>query len=82
MQTRTINRKLREEGHPVTLYRGEGYQYFEYDTLDRQDRAKRFETYSVMCPRLSDMPGEYWVMLGGRLAKAIETGEFSPNWHE
>ncbi|WNL50805.1 hypothetical protein RPALISO_218 [Ruegeria phage RpAliso] len=54
----------------LSLYRGEGYWYFEYD-----DGDQRFETRSVMVPYLSHMELSSWIAEGRELVKEMEEGD-------
>jgi hypothetical protein len=54
-----INKRIATEiNSKVTLFKGEGYHYFEYDDID----AGIFETKSVYVPYTKDLPLATWIM--------------------
>lgn len=67
MQLRTVNNVFRASKLPVELVKGKDYLYFVYDD------GKRYDTLSVMVPRLNDMPLERWVAEGKEFAAKMET---------
>lgn len=63
--TKTVTTKLRAEGFPVELVRGNGYLYFIFDN------GSRFETYSIYTPRFNDLTEEQWLEEGRDWAKIV-----------
>jgi hypothetical protein len=66
MTTATVTRKLRAEGLPVELVRGNGYHYFIYDD------GKHYETESIMIPRFRSWSVSRWVEEGQRFASDMK----------
>lgn len=52
---RTVNRAIAARHPHMELVRGEGYHYLQFDD------GQRFETHSIMCPRLCDCTVDSWV---------------------
>ena len=68
MKARSAPQIITKIGCPhLTLYRGDGYWYFEYD-----DGDKKFETRSVMVMYLNSMTVDQWVAIGLGFAHDME----------
>jgi len=52
----------------LSLYKGDGYWYFVYDKPENNI----FETYSVPCMYLNQMPVDMWISDGLEFVKSIE----------
>jgi hypothetical protein len=59
MHTRTVTNQLRARKLPLELVRGNGYMYFVYDT------GKKYNTKSIMVPRVGDLTLAEWIKEGG-----------------
>lgn len=60
----TVTARLAKAGHPeVTLWRGEGYHYFEFWDGDKLD------TETVMTMHFRDMSADRWVEAGIEFAQ-------------
>lgn len=68
MSTATVTRRLRAEGLPLELVRGNGYHYFVFDD------GTRFETRSIMEPRFRAVSLERWLADGREFAADVENG--------
>jgi hypothetical protein len=55
MKIADINRKLAKAGHPVNLYRGNGYLYFVWSD------GEEFIDESVPVCYYNQMPGQWWL---------------------
>jgi hypothetical protein len=62
MRLRTVNNIFSVSQLPVELVRGKGYLYFVFDD------GKRYDTLSVMVPRLNDLALAQWVNEGKQFA--------------
>jgi hypothetical protein len=62
VQLRTVNNVFRASKLPVELVKGKGYLYFVFDD------GKRYDTLSVMVPRLNDLTLDRWVAEGKEFA--------------
>lgn len=56
--TRQVLRAIGDDN--LKLYKGEGYWYFAYD----EPSKNKYDTRSVLCMRLNDMPVDRWVEAG------------------
>jgi len=56
----------------LNLYRGEGYWYFIYDSLDGADANGRYDSESVYTMRLNDMALDLWVDIGKNFVAKVE----------
>ena len=54
----TISKALKQQGYPVTLYKGKGYFYFEWDSLEADGR---YDTQSVMVNTMNQLTREQWM---------------------
>lgn len=72
MSTATVTRRLKAEGLPVELVRGEGYHYFIHD-----DGGAAYMTHSIMVPRFRDMSVDRWVEIGRQFAADMKAGTYS-----
>lgn len=70
MSTANVTRKLRAEGLPMELVRGEGYHYFTFDD------GEAYETVSIMVPHFRSLPYERWLTIGRQIAADIKAGTF------
>ena len=71
MSTATVTRKLRGEGLPVELVRGNGYHYFIFDD------GNLYESHSIMVPRFRSQPLERWLEIGRTFAEMVKAGTYS-----
>jgi hypothetical protein len=55
MRIADINRKVAKAGHPVTLYKGEGYLYLIWDD------GEYFFDQSIYCCHFSQMAPALWL---------------------
>jgi hypothetical protein len=67
VQLRTVNNVFSASGLPVELVRGSGYLYFVFDD------GKRYDTLSVMVPKLNRLPLAQWVAEGKQFAAQLES---------
>lgn len=65
MQLRTVNNVFSAAGLPVELVKGKDYLYLVFDD------GKRYDTRSVMVPRLNDLTLAQWVAEGKDFAAKI-----------
>lgn len=65
-QLRTLNNVFSVSALPVELVKGKDYFYFVYDS------GAKYETRSVMVPRLNDMPLKKWIEEGKEFAREME----------
>lgn len=65
MRLRTVNNVFSASKLPVELVKGSGYLYFVFDD------GKRFDTLSVMVPRLNDLSLAQWVDEGKEFAARL-----------
>lgn len=68
---RSISLALQKEGLPVTLYKGNGYLYFDFWVEASSDRPAVYETHSVYTCRLNDMPRGWWLKEGREFAARV-----------
>lgn len=62
MQLRTVNNVFSAAKLPLELVKGKDYLYFVFDD------GKRYDTLSVMVPRLNDLTLAQWVEEGKQFA--------------
>lgn len=65
MHLRTVNNKFSAAKIAVELVKGKDYLYFIFDD------GKRYNTRSVMTPRLNDLPLEFWIREGEDFAREM-----------
>jgi hypothetical protein len=70
MSTANVTRRLKAEGLPVEMVRGEGYHYFIFDEGDT------YESHSIMVPRFRSMPMERWLEIGRQFAADVKAGTY------
>jgi hypothetical protein len=72
MRISDINRRLEKAGHPVTLYKGDGYLYLVFDN------GKHWEDESIHVCYYNQMPGQWWLAealgFAARCAAKIKEG--------
>lgn len=56
----------------LRLYRGKGYWYFVYDTLDGADSNGLYDDEMVYVMRLNDMTLERWIETGTNFVNRME----------
>jgi hypothetical protein len=58
-----INRRIQVSDPLVTLHRGQGYHYYEFDNMSIKAPDDRlvYETASVMVPFLKQQPADVWI---------------------
>lgn len=66
MQLRTVNNAFSAAKLPLELVKGKDYFYFVYDD------GKKYDTLSVMVPRLNDIPLAQWVAEGREFCAKME----------
>lgn len=71
MSTANVTRRLKAEGLPVEMVRGEGYHYFIFDD------GNLYMSHSIMVPRYSDMAMERWLEIGRQFAADMKAGTYS-----
>lgn len=64
----TITKDLKAQGLPIALYKGDGYFYFEWDSIELDGR---FDTYSVMVNSINQLSREQWIMEAQTFAKRM-----------
>lgn len=72
MSTATVTKRLRAEGLPVELVRGNGYHYFVFDD------GERFQSHSIYIPRFRDVAVDRWLGWGREFAALVEAGTYDP----
>jgi hypothetical protein len=66
VQLRTVNNAFSAAKLPIELVRGKGYLYFVYDD------GEKYDTLSVMVPRLNDLALAQWIAEGKEFAAKME----------
>lgn len=69
MSTANVTRRLKAEGLPVELVRGEGYHYFIFDD------GERYDSKSIMCPRYGDLTLAQWLEEGRTFAREVDASQ-------
>lgn len=62
---KSISAKLKAESLPVSMYKGSGYFYFEFD------QGKVFETHSVYVNSINQLTADEWLKEGRDFAKKV-----------
>jgi hypothetical protein len=69
VQLRTVNNTFSAAKLPVELVKGKDYFYFVFDD------GKRYDTYSIMTPRLNDLSLAEWIREGKEWAAILMEGK-------